>query len=100
MIHLLTYLFTINMAQIMFIVICLISLFFPNQISCGDKRNFFFLRIIRFISDFCIVFTALTNDSILVKTMRIIKFASDLRIMTEDILLTSRRESHNIKSVE
>lgn len=69
-----------NMDQFIFIVICLFSLFLPVNNHNTGTSSFFGFRTIRFISDFCIVFTSLLNDPTPIKIMRIIKFGSDLRM--------------------
>lgn len=96
----LNYLTTMNMAQTIFIVTCFCSLFFPVRDVNMGKMSFFGFRTVRFISDFCIVFTSLASDSILVQLMRIIKFGSDLRlaVMTNPLLFDSKNmESKEIK---
>lgn len=96
----LNYLFTLNIAQPIFILTCVCSLFFPIKDTNIRKMSFFGFRTIRFISDFCIVFLSLTNDSLPIQIMRIIKFGSDLRlaVLINPLPLNSKKiESSEIK---
>lgn len=69
-----------NMAQFIFIVVSLLSLFLPVSNHKNGTGVFMGYRTIRFFSDFCIVFMSLIDDHNPIGVMRIIKFGSDLRM--------------------